>query len=319
MAANSIPFSGALPESGGYLLPEAQGALLTNGVLQETGVIRLAGDARTTNARKEKFPIWTGMPTAGPVGEGGRKPVTGGSFDQTEMNVKKFASIVVFTDEQIEDVQSGDLNVLVDSGVRKALAVSIDAHVAGKEAGANITTVFDTALRSTAAPAVQVDLAKADGLQKAISAAMGILEGNGYGDPSQMGVALGFGFQQLLRDAQEDDQTTAASQRRLYGGNDPLYGLDRVISTNLNATSAAAGASNIIGFVVHKPNIHVRLRHDVRVKVDQSASLEVPDGAGGTKTVHLFQDNLTAIRYELRLAHMVHDLSRAVVPLTRKA
>ena len=313
--ANNIPFSGATPEAGGYLLPEEQGGILTNGVLQENGVIRLAGDAKTTNKRKTTFNIWLGKPTAGPVGEGARKPVTGGEFGQTEMSVKKFASIVLFTDEQIEDVQDGDLNVLVDSGVREALAQSIDAHALGKDNGANITSVFTNSFRDSAASPIEVDFTKADGLQKAVSAAMGVLEGNGYGSPENMGIALGFGFQQMLRDAQEDNQTTGASQRRLYSGNDPLYGLSRTISTNLNPTSAAAGASNVVGYVFHKPNVHLRLRTDVRVKVDQSATVVLPDDS----EVNVFQDNMTAIRYELRLGAFTHDITRAVVPLTRKA
>lgn len=311
---NHIPFSGASPEAGGILLPEEQGEILTNGVLQENGALRIAGDVRTTSRRKTTFPIWLGRPTAGPVGEGGRKPVTGGEFGSAEMHAKKFASIVLFTDEQIDDLQGGDLNVLVDSGVRQALAQSIDAHVVGKEHGTNITSVFDNALCDTNADPVEVDLSKPDGLQLAVSAAMGVLEENGYGNPANMGVVLGFGFQRLLRDAKEDDQTTAASQRRLYGGNDPLYGLVRSVSTNLNKTADDPSPDNVVGFVVHRPNIHVRIRNDVRVKVDQSATVEISEG----NSVNLFQDNMTAVRYELRLGVMTHDLDRAVVPLVRR-
>ena len=311
---NEIPISGA--GSAGVLLPEEQGAILTNGVLQENGALRLAGDSRTTNKRKSTFPIWLGRPTAGPVGEGARKPVTGAEFGQAELHVRKFASIVLFTDEQLEDVQDGDLNVLVDSGVRQALAQSIDAHIVGKENGANITSVFDTALRATAATPVEVDLSKPDGLQLAISAAMGTLEDNGYGNPDNMGVLLGHGFQRIIRDAKEDD-SNGVSQRRLYGaGEDPLYGLDRAISTNLNRASEAAADGNIVGFVIHKPNLHVRLRTDVRVKVDQSATVELPAPMqDGRTSVNLFQDNMTAVRYEMRLGVLVHDIDRAVVPL----
>lgn len=305
---NEIPISGA--GSAGILLPDEQGEMLTNGVLQENGFLRVAGDARTTNKRRTTFPIWLGKPTAGPVGEGERKPVTGAEFGQTDMTVKKFASIVLFTDEQIEDVQDGDMNVLVDSGVREALATSIDAHGLGHENGAPITSVFTNAFRATAHAPVAVDLDAPNGLQRGISAAIGELEDNGYGNIGNIGAVLGHGFGRLLRDATEVD-ANGNSVRSLYGGDaDPLYGIDRAVSTNLARTSAAPGS--VIGYVVHKPNVHVRLRTDVRVKVSNEATIELPNG----DIVNLYQDNMTAVRYELRLGVFTHDISRAVVPLT---
>jgi HK97 family phage major capsid protein len=92
--ANNTPLSGLSDAAGGIVLPEAQGALLTNGLLRETGAIALAGDARTTSSRREAFAIWNGNPTAEVVGEGGTKPVTGGEFAGGTLNVKKIASIV---------------------------------------------------------------------------------------------------------------------------------------------------------------------------------------------------------------------------------
>jgi hypothetical protein len=311
---NNIPISGATLGAGGILLPFEQGQMLAVGLLSEQGTLRLAGDSRTTDKRKTKFPIWLGEPTAEMVGEGERKHVTGAEFGQTEMNVKKLASIVLFTDEQIEDVQDGDMNVLVDGGVRKAIAKTIDRHITGKDVGANYAGGFDNYLRQTTVDPVAIDVAKGSGLRDGISEAIGILEDNGYGDLSNLGVVLGHGFGRLLRDAKVHD-ADGSDNRPLYDANDPLFGLDRAISTNLNGTSAAAGASNVIGYVIHKPNFHVRIRHDVRIKPSTDASIELPNG----ETVNLYQDNMTALRYEVRLAAMVHDLDRAVVPLTRKA
>lgn len=304
--ANQIPFSGATPAAGGYLLPPEQGEILTKGVLEESGALSLAGDARTTTSRKTQFPIWLGTPTAAFVGEGNSKPVTGGEFGQAEINVKKVASIVLFTDEQIEDVQNGDLSVLVDSGVRKALAHIIDANAVGKENGSNISTNFDNALRSTSATAIELGTG-ADALQKAVSAAMGTLEANGYGNPADMGVLLTPTFRQAIRDARD------GNNRPLYDSGDsvdPLYGLSRAYSTNLSPASASAASTKVVGYVVHKPNLHVRLRQDVTVKVSTEATVN-----DGTDDRHLFQENLTAIRYELRPAFMVHDVNRAVVPI----
>jgi hypothetical protein len=304
--ANQIPLRESPLSAGGYLLPVEQGDILTNGILQSAGALALAGDTRTTSAYKSQFTIWLGAPTAAPVGEGAVKPATGAEFGQTTMSVKKFASIVLFTDEMIEDVQGGDLNVLVDSGVRRALGDVIDAHAIGKAAGTDVTGVFDTMLRSSTTTVEYVQ-ATPDGLQKAISAAMGILEGNGYGDQAQMGVLLGSGFAQLIRDA----RSTVDTSLEVYGpGRDPLYGLTSFVSTNLNAASTAPAAGVVIGFVVARPNLHVRMRKDVTLATSSEATVN-----DGTTDRKLFQEDLTAIRYETRLAFMVHDLNRAVVKI----
>jgi hypothetical protein len=293
---NYIPISGLTQAAGGYLLPPEQGDILVNGMLQEAGAIALAGDKRSTSARKTQFGIWLGNPTAGPVGEGALKPATGAEFGQAELNVKKFASIVMFTDEMLEDVQSGDLNVMVDSGVRRAIT----------DAGVDIVGVFDSELASTT-NTVEYDASKADGLELAISAAMGKLEANGYGNVGQMGALLGFGFGQKLRDARSSNDTT---QRVYDSGRDPLYGISDFYSTNLNNVADTAAATKVLGIVAHRPNIHVRIRKDVTVSASTEAT--VYDGTADRK---LWQENLTAFRYETRLAFMVHDINRAVVKI----
>jgi hypothetical protein len=305
--ANQIPLSGASNAAGGYLLPPEQGEILTNGVLQENGTFALAGDSRATVARKTQFGIWLGTPTAGFVGEGAKKPSTGAEFGQTEINVKKVASIVIFTDEMIEDVQAGDLNVLVDSGVRSAVIDVIDAHGVGKDSGANITTSFDNSLRLTANTGVEYDATKADGLELAVSGALGKLEGAGYRNPANQGLLLGLGFDQRLRDARSSTDTTAAVYA---GGRDPFYGRQVEFSTNLNTAGEAAGIGKIIGFAVHKPNLHVRVRKDVTVTPSTEAT--VSDGVANRNA---YEENLTLLRYETRQAFMVHDINNAVVPI----
>jgi hypothetical protein len=303
--ANQIPISGASNAAGAYLLPPEQGSILTNGLLTEQGALKLAGDARATSSRKTQFPIWLGRPTAGFVGEGASKPVTGAEFGQGEINIKKVASIILFTDEQLEDVQGGDLNVLVDSGIRTAINEVIDANIVGKSAGTNLTTNFDNAWRATTQ--TQEIGSTQDALELAVSAAMGKLEANGYGNPSNMGVLLAAGYGQVLRDARAAVETTTS----LYSaGRDPLFGLERAYSTNLNAASTSAAAGVIKGFVVYKPNVHVRIRKDVTVKPSTEATVN-----DGSTDRNLYQENLTALRYETRLGHYTHDLNRAVVAL----
>ena len=102
--ANQIPLSGLTDAAGGYLLPDEQGQLLTTGILNQTAAFQVAGDVRTTTNRRTEFPIWLGEPTAGFVGEAGTKAVTGAEFGQGTLNIKKVASIVLFTDEQIVEM-----------------------------------------------------------------------------------------------------------------------------------------------------------------------------------------------------------------------
>jgi Phage capsid family len=306
--ANQIPLRESPLSAGGYLLPVEQGEMLTNGILSEAGAIALAGDKRATGATKTQFTIWLGTPTAGFVGEGAPKPVTGAEFGQTVMDVKKVASIVLFTDEMIEDVQSGDLNVLVDSGVRQAIEKVIDAHAIGMEAGTAITTAFNNALAGSTL-IQEYDQTKPDGLQLAVSGAMGKLEANGY--PDNLGLLIGTGWRQAIRDARSSVDPAV----EVYGpGRDPTYGLETFYSTNLSPASAAPGIGNVVGFVAYRPNLHVRVRKDVTVATSTEATVN-----DGTTDRKLFQEDLTAVRYETRQAFMVHDLNRAVVKIINAA
>ncbi len=305
--ANQIPLSGASNAAGGYVLPTEQGEILTNGILQEAGAIAIAGDKRAVNTRKAQYGVWLGTPTAGPVGEGASKPVTGAEFGQTDLNVKKFASIIYFTDEMLDDLQNGDVNVLVDSGIRTALEDSIDANAIGLDTGTAISGVFDDELIGST-QSVELSPA-ADGLEKAVSAALGKLEANGYGNPGSQGLLLGMGFAQYLRDARGQVGADATTERLYSGDRDPFYGRQVEYSTNLSSASES-GAGKVIGFVVHKPNLHVRIRQDVNVKPSTEASIN-----DGVSTRSLYQDDLTAFRYETRLAFMIHDKDRAVVQI----
>lgn len=306
--ANNTPLSGLSDAAGGILLPPAQGQLLTNGILQESGAIALAGDKRTTSSRKEAFPIFNGLPTAEFVGEGGTKPVTGAEFSGGTLNIKKVASIITFTDEMLEDVQNGDFNVLVDSGIRAAITDVIDANAVGKDSGTNISTAFDTAYYDTT-QTVEWDSTKQDGLNLAISAAMGSLEANGYND---LGVLIPGDANRTLRDARAVNGggtlgTVASTTGQFIPTADPFYGLPRYVSTNLNTLSEAAGSNKVVAIVVSRPNVHVRIRHDVRVKPSNEATV------GGTS---LYQNDLTALRYVTRLGMWIHDKNRAVVKIT---
>ncbi len=310
--ANNTPLSGLSDAAGGINLPLEQGGLLTNGILAEGGALSIAGDARSTSSRREAFQIWNGTPTADFVGEGGTKPVTGAEFAGGTLNIKKIATIITFTDEMLEDVQNGDVNVLVDSGIRTAIRQLVDAHIVGRSAGADVASSFDSALRSTTAT-VEFDQSKQDGYQLAVSAAMGTLETNGYSD---LGLIHPADVARYVRDARSTgvsgggtaSATSTALATGLYSNpTDPFYGLPRVASSNLDNVTATGGGGKVVGYVVARQNLHARIRHDVRVTPSSEATV------GGTS---LFQNDLTALRYVMRLGFYVHDLNRAVVKIT---
>jgi hypothetical protein len=164
--------------------------------------------------------------------------------------------------------------------------------------------VFDSELVGSTAT-VEIGTAP-DALEKAVSAALGTLEGNGYGNPGDQAVLLGFGYDQHIRDARAAVETAS----RLYEQRDPFYGRQQERSTNLNTAAEAAGAGKVKGLVVHKPNLHVRVRSDVDVATSKEATV-----SDGSTDRNAFEENLTIIRYETRLGFMVHDLNRSVVKL----
>jgi hypothetical protein len=298
--ANQVPLSGATDAAGGVLLPDEQGALLADAIQREAGALSLAGDSRTTSSRREVFPIWKGRPTAEFVGEGGTKPVTGAEFGAGTLNIKKIATIITFTDEMLEDVQNGDLNVLVDSDIRGAIADTADSDAVKG-------SVFDSQLVDTT-QVVAYDSNKQDAFALAVSAAMGSLEANGYTD---FGVLVPADFPRHLRDARVTgiaggtaDPVQSATSQGLYQPVSPLYGAASAVSTNLN-TIAAGGT---IAYVVSRPNLHVRIRRDVTVLPSREATV------GGTS---LYQLDLTAARYVTRLGLWIHDINRAVVKITK--
>jgi hypothetical protein len=310
--ANNVPLSGLSDAAGGIALPFEQGDLLTTGILREAGAIALAGDARATSSRREWHAIWQGRPTAEVVGEGGTKPVTGGEFGGGTINIKKIASIITFTDEMLEDVMNGDVNVLVDADIRDAIADVADANALGLDSGSAITGAFDSELVGTTST-VEWDSTKQDGYALAVSAALGTLEAKGYG--MNNGILIPGDMARHLRDARQTGVSgggTVAALSALSTGlyqpfMDPFYGLERFVSTNLNTLGEAAGASKVVGIVAHRPNLHVRVRRDVTVARSNEATV------GGTS---LFQNDLTALRYVTRLGFWVHDLNNSVVAIT---
>lgn len=301
--ANAIPLLEGTDASGGYLVRDTYGVTLQNRILrlQATGAVNF----QRVPGKRQRYTIYAGRPTAAFVAEGAAKGVTGAEFTELVVNVKKIATIVLYTDEMLEDAQE-DPTILVNADVEAAFADLIDAHVLGEAAGTNIATSFDAALRSTT-NTVEIGNTAGDRLRIAISAAMGKLEEAGY---TPTDVLLPTDVRQAIRDARAAVETTAPVYGPAGSSLDPFYGLTDRYSSNLSKWAAAPAAGKVKGFVVDRAHLVGAMRSDITVKRTDQATVDV----SGTLH-HLWQQNKTAFLWEMRVGFNVHDINNTVVAL----
>lgn len=301
--ANQIPLSGTDEQSGSALLPSPLVETVVEQIQRESGTLNLV-DVATTNSRKEVIPIFKGRPQAQFVGEGEAKPVDGAEFSSTTLNVKKMAVIVPFTDEILADAQD-DPRALVSSDLVAAFADLADSHILGLAAGSSITSAFDSDLAGDAGDSVELGT-DGDAVRKAVSAALGVLESNGYGAANS--VLLGSDAAQAIRDARTQDDNTVA----VYSGSDPYYGLNNALSTNL-ASLNGSSEGDVVGVVFDNSHTRMRVRSDLALSVSNQAAY-----TQGGELVSAFENNVTLLRWEMRAGFVITD-PRAVVTITKGA
>jgi HK97 family phage major capsid protein len=290
--ANQIPLSGASEAAGGALLPSPLVATVVEQIQRRSGALDLV-DTATTNSRKETIPVYKGRPQAQFVNEGAAKPIDGAEFGTLTLNVKKLAVIVPFTDEVLADAQD-DPAALVTPDVIAAFADAADNAIVNGSG-------FDSNLTEDADDSVELG-SDGDAVRKAVSAAMGKLEANGY---APTGVLLGGDSAQVVRDARSEVDNT----KDVYSGVDPFYGLTSAVSTNLvNIGSAEAG--DVVGVVADWSHARFRVRSDLSLSVSNQAAYT----AGG-ELVSAFEKNVTLLRWEMRCGFVITD-PRAVVTIT---
>jgi len=292
--ANQIPLSGASEAAGGALLPNPLVSTVVEQIQRESGALSLV-DTSTTNSRKETIPVYKGRPQAQFVDEGDAKPVDGAEFTTINLNVKKLAVIVPFTDEVLADAQE-DPRALVTPDVVAAFADAADNAIINGPG-------FDSALADDASDSVDLgsDLAE-DGLRKAVSEAMAKLESNGY---SPNGVLLGGDAASVIRDARSALDSTQA----IYDVANPLYGLNSALSTNLAAMTGLTG--DVCGVVADWNYTRFRVRSDLALSVSNQAAY-----TEGGNLVSAFEKNVTLLRWEMRAGFIITD-PRAVVAINQ--
>jgi HK97 family phage major capsid protein len=255
--------------------------------------------------RRERYTVYAGRPTAAFVAEGAAKAATGAEFSELVVNIKKIASIVMYTEELLEDARE-DPSVLVGADVEAAFMNLIDAHALGYQAGAAIAGSFDSELTNTTQT---TELGSTgDAFALAVSAAMEQVEANG-GVPN--GIVAASDVRAHLRD-QRNAGDVIAQPVYTDGFNrepDSLYGLPIRYSSNLDAFPAAAGKiAAVVGDYSHAV---FALRRDITLRTSTEATIDV----GGTLH-NLFQQNKTAVLWEMRVGFAAHDINRMFANIT---
>ena len=300
--------------SGGYLVPDSYaGLVFERGINRQSAVLGMPGlRVRRVSGKREKFTEYVGRPTVATVAEGADKPATGAEYAEVTLDIVKAATIVLYTEELIEDAQA-DPTILINADVRAAFADYIDSNALGRNAAGVITGAFNSELSETTST---VELGTAgDRVAVAVSAAMGTVEGNGY---TPTGVILAHDARQHFRDARMATETTQQLYSGVEGGfvqpTPTLYGLPISYTTNLQTLAGTAGAGRVVGIVGDFSQALLAIRNDIRVKFSDQATVNI------SATDHrLWQQNKVASLWETRLGFVVHDLNRAFAAIINAA
>lgn len=305
--SNAIPLLEGTDASGGYLVSEQYGSTLQNTIRRESAVMALSRVDRVIG-RRQKYAVYAGRPVAAFVAEGAAKGVTGAEYTEVTVNIKKIATIVLYTEEIIEDARE-DPTVLVNADVEAAFQDLIDAHALGYAAGTAITGQFDSELTNTT-QTTELGTAS-DAFAVATSAAIEQVESNGG---TVTGIVAASDVRAHLRDARGpgDNAATPVYSDGFTREPNNIWGVPITHTSNLDAFPAAAGK---IAAVVGDFNHAVfAVRRDIRVDRSNQATVDV----SGTLH-HLWQQNKTALLWEMRLGFVAHDLNRMFANVTNAA
>lgn len=293
----AIPVSNT--NGGGALSPNPLVDIILQKSLDAADTTRFAR-VEAAQGRQETYVVDNNSVSASFVTEEGVKPLADMSWTTATVNIKKLAVVSVFSDELLADAQYNP-TVLAQPKVERAFARLIDAHLLGRENGTAVSSEFDGSL-ADAAESVNYDGTQADGLRRAVSAAMGKLEEAGYGD--NLAVILSTDARQYARDVRSTSDEVSAP---FAAPSDLTYGLPLGFSQNLNKVTDPAGANQVVGVVFDPSQLIVKVRSDMAIDVSTEASLVKEDET----RLDLFQQNLTAVRFEARIGAILGDENAA--------
>lgn len=320
--ANQIPLAEGTTAAGGVLVRPEYGDVIQQTILRLNPTLGLC-DVQRINTSKMTWPVYLGRPTAGFVGEGADKPITGAEFTEFSLNIKKIATNVVYTEELLEDAVS-DPQLLVNPDVESAFADLIDKHIIGTHPGAaNTQAFFDTTFDGVNTGANQLALANTtqsvelgtgqDAFAVALSSALATLEGNGV-PPNAIRGLFAVDARAHLRDARDGQGRPLYSEGFQREGNLP-YINQAAFSSNLDGFPAgvqggAGSPGKIVGIVGNFDYVKVRIRKDVRLRTTTEATVG---------THNAWEENKVIAQWENRLGVTIYDRDRMFVKIINAA
>jgi HK97 family phage major capsid protein len=301
--ANAIPLLEGTDTMGGYLVRDTFGRTIQRTIRRESALMSVSRVDRVPGKR-QRYTVYAGRPVAAFVGEGAAKGVTGAEFTEVVVNIKKIATIVLYTEEILDDAVE-DPRVLVNADVEAAFADLIDAHGLGYGNGTALTGQFDSEVTNTTQT---TELGTTgDAFAVSVSLAMEMIESNG-GRPSA--VIAASDVRSHLRSSRKAVETTEPVYTPGYEREpDTIYGLPIRYTSNLDGFPAAAGK---IAAVVGDYNSSVfAMRRDMSIRTSTEATVDV-----ATVLHHLWQQNKVAVQWEMRIGYFADDLNRQFANVT---
>lgn len=321
--ANQIPFATGTTAAGGALVTPEYGEIIQQAIARLNPAMSLCNTVqRNIPANQFTWPVYLGRATAGFVGEGANKPITGGEFSTFTLNIKKIATNVVYTEEMLEDVRQNPEAIITDD-VESSFADLTDQHLIGTHpGGANTQAYLDTTFDGVNTGANQLALGNttstvelgtsADAYAVALSSAISTIEGNG-GTPS--GVLAALDVKGHLRDAR-DGQGRPLYTDGFSGTNPTLYGLTAAFTTS----TLDGFPAGVYGGAGSKAKIAAIVGDFRFAKAVIRKQLQVKRTTEGSVTGHnAFEQNKLIVQWELRMGFTIYDRNRMFVAIINAA
>lgn len=264
--------------------------------IEESAFMQLARKMEIAGSG-EKFQTINGDPIPEWVGETGVKPVGKFDFGVKEVEPYKMAIIVPFSDEF-----KRDKTALYNESVNRL------PKLFGRQ--------FDATIMSTTAPGQNFDVlggcatvsltpASGDTVYDQFLAADELIGDN---DGVMNGIALAPKGRSKVLAAKDGDQRPLFTAGVGSGAVNPILGANVTVSKGV----FVAGSPATIGVAGDFDNCAWGAVESIKGSVSEEASLEYTVG-GETKTLHLWQRNMFAVRFEIELAFMVRDANTFVL------
>lgn len=312
--ANAIPLLEGTAASGGYLVPDGQNGLtFDRGIARQSAILSMPGLRRqVVTGKREKYTDYVGRPAVATVAEGADKVATGAELAEVTLDIVKAAGVVLLTEELVEDAaaQGQTLIQRIDADIRTAFDDWVDSNALGRTSAGTIVSSFNSELSETTQT---VELGTAgDAFATAVSSAMGTIEGQGY---QATGIIAANDVGTHLRSARTAVDATQPLYTQGFGAApEGIYNLPIRRTTNLQTFAGTPAAGRVVAVVGDFTHALFAVRSDVRRKVSTEATVNV----SGTDH-RTWQQNKTAVLWEMRAGFVAHDLNKAFVAIINAA